>query len=440
MNADFAKRAWDHRFALDPIVRSLLGSSDIYKLLIAQFALASPMRDVPVAFEVRVRTPGVRLVDAAGGEAALRAQLDHARTVGLTRTEEAWLAGNTFFGRGRIFSPEFLAWLRGFRLGAYELAADPGTGDAVLRFRGSWAEASMWEIPALAVLSELRAREALRGLGQFALDAVYARAKALLWDKIDRLARLGPGLMVADFSTRRRHGFLWQDYAVRAAAGALGSAFVGTSNPLLAMRHDIEAIGTNAHEMPMLYAAVRGGGGGDAALRDSQYEVLRDWERVYGGNLLVMLPDTFGTTQFLRGAPPFLDAWTGVRVDSKDPAEAGEEYLDWVASRGGDPASKRLIFSDGLDVGDIERLHARFSGRCRVGFGWGTLLANDFRVAGAPEGLRPLSIVCKPVEAGGRPCVKLSDNPAKAMGPADEVARYRRAFGHAAGAARPALV
>jgi nicotinate phosphoribosyltransferase len=32
------------------------------------------------------------------------------------------------------------------------------------------------------------------------------------------------------------------------------------------------------------------------------------------------------------------------------------------------------------------------------------------------------------VSADGRPTVKLSDNPAKATGPADEIARYRRVF------------
>jgi nicotinate phosphoribosyltransferase len=88
-----------------------------------------------------------------------------------------------------------------------------------------------------------------------------------------------------------------------------------------------------------------------------------------------------------------------------------------------------VIFSDGLDVDRIEELQARFEGRCKVSFGWGTLLTNDFRGLVPDEGLAPFSLVCKAVAADGRPTVKLSDNPNKAMGPAEEIARYKRVFG-----------
>jgi hypothetical protein len=63
-------------------------------------------------------------------------------------------------------------------------------------------------------------------------------------------------LRLADFGTRRRHSFLWQDWCVQAMVEGLGPAFVGTSNCRIAMRRDLEAIGTNAHELPMVYAAL----------------------------------------------------------------------------------------------------------------------------------------------------------------------------------------
>ena len=88
-----------------------------------------------------------------------------------------------------------------------------------------------------------------------------------------------------------------------------------------------------------------------------------------------------------------------------------------------------MIFSDGLDVDKIFELHRQFAGRVKVSFGWGTLLTNDFRELVPGDGLAPFSLVCKAVEADGRPTVKLSDNPAKAMGPKDEVERYKRVFG-----------
>ena len=65
----------------------------------------------------------------------------------------------------------------------------------------------------------------------------------------------------------------------------------------------------------------------------------------------------------------------------------------------------------------------------RVSFGWGTMLTNDFRGLVAGDALAPFSLVCKALSANGRPTVKLSDNPAKAMGPKDQVERYKRVFG-----------
>ena len=288
----------------------------------------------------------------------------------------------------------------------------------------------MWEIYALAIVSELKTRAALAGLSELELDVLYARAKTRLWDKIGRLRDVA-GLRVSDFGTRRRHSFLWQEYAVEALRATLGEEFTGTSNTALAYKHDLEAIGTNAHELPMALAALADT---DEELVESQYRVLELWQRSYGGSLLIMLPDTFGTTQFLEGAPDWVADWTGQRVDSKDPVIAGEEYIAWLKKRGRDPRKKRLIASDGLDVEDILRLHEYFRNRIRFSAGWGTLLTNDFRDC-HPRGedsLEPLSLVCKLTSVEGRPTVKLSDNALKATGPAGLVERYRAVFGSVA--------
>jgi nicotinate phosphoribosyltransferase len=216
---------------------------------------------------------------------------------------------------------------------------------------------------------------------------------------------------------------------VQATRAALGESLSGSSNTFLAYKHDMEAMGTNAHELPMAIAALAGDD--DEALHDSQYRVLELWQKSYHGELLILLPDTFGTTQFLDGAPDWVADWTGQRVDSKDPFVAGDEYIAWLISRGRDPRRKRLIASDALDFDQILALHAYFNGRIRFSAGWGTLLTNDFRGC-HPRGnhdLEPISLVCKLVTVEGRPAVKLSDNPNKATGPADEIERYRRVFG-----------
>jgi nicotinate phosphoribosyltransferase len=421
---DIATRTHDHNWRLDPIVRSLL-DTDFYKLLMVQL-IRRFHADVAVTFAVINRTRTIRIADDVD-EGELRAQLDHARTLRFTKKELIWLAGNTFAGESRMFTPDFIAWLATFRLPDYELRTVDGQFE--LRFAGPWTHTTMWEVPALAIINELRSRAAMRDKGRFALDVLYARAKSRLWDKVERLQRL-PDLVISDFGTRRRHGFLWQRWCVEALKEGLGKAFIGTSNVLLAMDADLEAIGTNAHELPMVAAALAPD---DAALAAAPYRVLEEWRASYGGNLLIALPDAFGTRAFLAGAPDWLADWTGFRPDSAPPIEGGEEIIAWWQRHGRDPRAKLLIFSDGMDVDSIEATYRHFHGRVRTSFGWGTNLTNDFRGcdpdANDDRALAPVSLVCKVIEANGLPAVKLSDNPAKATGDPAEIARYLRVFG-----------
>lgn len=417
---DLATRVWNHTWKIDPIVRSLL-DTDFYKLLMCQSVRRSHPR-TRVTFELINRSrhvPLARLVD----EGELREQLDHVRSLRLSRGESTWLRGNTFYGKRQMFRPDFMEWLEGLQLPPYHLERQ---GDQYrLTFEGPWPEVMLWEIPALAIIMELRSRAVLKGMGRFALQILYARAMTRVWEKGERLRRI-EGLRLADFGTRRRHGYLWQDWCVQAMIEALGEKFIGTSNCLIAKKRDLEAIGTNAHELPMVRAALAPD---DEALRRAPYEVLADWQEEHEGNLRVILPDTYGTKGFLENAPDWLAEWTGIRIDSGDPVENAELALRWWQAHGQDPREKLLVFSDGLDVPEIEALHARFAGRVRLTFGWGTLLTNDFSGLVPGDALAPFSLVCKAVAAEGRPTVKLSDNPEKAMGPPEEVARYRRVFG-----------
>ncbi len=296
----------------------------------------------------------------------------------------------------------------------------------------------MWEIPALTIINELRSRAATKGMGRFALDVLYARAKSRLWGKVERLRAL-PNLVLSDFGTRRRHGFLWQRWCVEALKEELGPRFIGTSNVLLAMDNDLEAIGTNAHELPMVRAALAEN---DGDVRAAPYRVLDDWRHHYAGNLLIVLPDAFGTASFLEHAPDWVADWTGFRPDSAPPIAGGERIMRWWQAHGRDPATKLLIFSDGMDVDSIEQTYRHFDGRVRMSFGWGTNLTNDFRgfAPNGAAGLEPLSLVAKVVTANGRPAVKLSDNPDKATGDPAEIARYLRLFGEEGRSRIPVVV
>ena len=448
MIVNFAERAHNHNWELDPVTRSLL-DTDFYKLLMLQF-IWKHFPKTQVSFTVSSRSGGP--IDTFKHE-ELIAQLDHARNLRFRKSELVWLAGNTFYGRRGIFEPAFLEWLeRDFGLSDYEISVR--NGHFHLSFEGLWTDTTMWELYSLSIINELRTRANLKRLSEFGLDILYAKAKTSLWGKIERL-RGAPHLSVADFGTRRRHSFLWQEYVVVAMAANLGSGFIGTSNAFLAHKHDLEAIGTNAHEIPMVLAALAPD---DEALKQAQYKVLEMWQQTYEGALRIMLPDTFGTTQFLEGAPDWAADWTGQRIDSKDPYIAGDEYIAWLKAHRRDSREKLIIASDALDVGDILGLHAYFGGtlargvtpadfqsaadfenprmwtpgpRIRFSAGWGTLLTNDFRGCdpSGSNGFDPISLISKVSTVEGRPAVKLSDNFAKALGPPEEIERYRRVFG-----------
>jgi nicotinate phosphoribosyltransferase len=454
MIVNFAERAHNHNWELDPVTRSLL-DTDFYKLLMLQF-IWKHYPKTQVSFSLLNRSTSVRLAEMFTREELVH-QMDHVRRLRFRRSELVWLAGNTFYGRNGIFEPAFLEWLeRDFRLSDYELSVKDGQFH--LSFDGLWIETTMWELYALSILDELKTRAAMKKLREFGLDILYAQAKTKLWNKIERLRGV-PGLAVADFGTRRRHSFLWQEYVVVAMAANLGNAFTGTSNAFLAHKHDLEAIGTNAHELPMVLAALAPD---DEALKAAQYRVLELWQTTYHGALRVMLPDTFGTTQFLENAPDWVADWTGQRIDSKDPYIGGDEYIEWLKARGRDPHDKLIIASDALDIDEILALHAYFGGavasgvtanhakndfrsapdfndpkkwtagrRIRFSAGWGTLLTNDFRNCD-PTGsshFDPISLICKVSTVEGKPAVKLSDNYAKALGAPEEIDRYRRVFG-----------
>jgi nicotinate phosphoribosyltransferase len=204
----------------------------------------------------------------------------------------------------------------------------------------------------------------------------------------------------------------------------------------------------------------------DEELKTAQYRLLELWQQTYQGELLILLPDTFGTTQFLHNAPDWAADWTGQRADSKDPFLAGDEYIAWLNQRTRDPRQKLFIASDSLDVDTILGLHAYFSGtirsgaspsdfrqagdffdtgkwlpeqRIRFSAGWGTLLTNDFRNCNprGGSGFDPINLVCKLNDADGKPAVKLSDNFQKALGPPEEIERYRQVFGLAGVAHAP---
>ena len=416
---DFVGR--EQRRVFDPPVRSLM-DIDFYKFTMGQMIFKN-FKDVQVTFELINRDKGIPLASIVS-ENELRKYLDYTRSIRFTSTEMAQLRGMRVYG-ANMFSEEYMAFLENFQLPPYALRRH---GDQYkLTFSGAWAEVSMWETIALAIISELYYRHLKSGLSMYELDVLYARAKSKLWGKLERLSQY-PGIRYADFGQRRRHSFLWQDWAISAAKETNKEQLTGTSNTLLAFRHNITPVGTNAHELPMVLVALAHS---EEEKRAAQYKVLEYWQELYGEGLRIFLPDTYGTAQFFASAPEWLaHTWRGMRQDSGNPIRVAHAYMKWLSSYGVNPREKVVIFSDGLDVDPMIQIYKELVGQINTGFGWGTLFTNDF-LGCCPKipFFRPFSLICKPAEVNGVPAVKLPDNLAKATGPAEEVERYLCMFG-----------
>jgi len=398
------------------IIRSLL-DLDYYKLTMAQVAWQN-FPDVPVTYGFTNRTRKVRLAEEVP-EALLRRELDAARDLRFTDEEIGYLSG---LG---IFRADFLDFLRTVRLPPFDLGVE--NGQYRIKVAGYWPQAIFWETIILSIVNELyyEGRTAANPGNGYSL-AYLARREGWtrLEEKIRRLERQ-PDVRFLEFGTRRRFSREWQEAVVTRLAARLPKQIIGTSNVDLARRLGLRPVGTFAHEMFMVFSGIYHAGDDD--IRASHNRVLRYWWRAYGESLSIALTDTFGTGFFFRDfTPEQAAAWRGLRQDSGDPFVFGETAIEFYRNLGIDPRTKTIVFSDGLDLDLIESLQVVFAGRTNVVFGWGTNLTNDC-------GHDPLSLVVKVAAVNGHPTVKLSDNIAKAMGPPEEIERFKRIFGYEGG-------
>jgi len=398
-----------------PIIESLL-DLDFYKFTMGQLVFKR-YRDVPVIYAFKNRTAKVKLAEIVAEE-DLRSELTHVRTLRFNNSQLHYLRGTNEYGE-RMFSEEYLQFLRNLELPPYELRAEEGAYH--LTFSGRWAEAIYWETLALAIVNELYYRTLMSRLSSFERDVTLATGRLRLAEKI-KVLRGKPSITVVDFGTRRRFSREWQFYVDQTLAAELPGQFLGTSDTESAVEHGLIPMGTSAHEMYMVMSGIMHES--DASVRASHNRVLRDWWEEYGWGLSIALTDTYGSDFFFKDmtAEQALE-WKGLRHDSGDPFAFGEKALAFYRQHGVDPLEKMLIFSDGLDLETILGLADHFAGRIKVSFGWGTNLTNDL-------GFPALSLVVKAVEANGQPTVKLSDNLAKATGRAEDVERFKRIFGY----------
>ena len=373
------------------IIDSLL-DTDLYKFTMMQ-AVLHQFPAAHVEYKFKCRTPGVQL---APHIEEIREEIRHLCTLRFTEDELAYMAGL------RFIKSDFVDFLRLFQLNARSVTLTAmDNGELDIRVRGPWLHTILFEIPILAIVSEVYFRHLAPGLGwdegRRRLDAKLALLQA-------------PGLKdlhLADYGTRRRFSRDWQRELLTRVADRIGrgpaAQFTGTSNVLFAKELDLKPMGTMAHEYLQACQAL------GPRLRDTQVFAFEKWAQEYRGDLGIALSDVYGMNAFLRDFDMyFCKLFDGARHDSGDPFTWGERMIAHYAANRCDPQDKLLIFSDGLTIPRCIEIFERFHGRCQVAFGVGTNLTNDV----GPE---PLQIVLKMTRCNGQAVAKISDTPGKGM-------------------------
>lgn len=390
-------------------------SIDAYKPSMAQLAYESHP-DTQVTFELKNRRTNQRLADYID-VSSLQTRLETFRH-GIDEDELVFLASQMRKGdQGQLFDDEFLAYLLTHELPEIQVNLDDETNDISVTTTGDWPLVTFWETIVMSEINEMYFEGYIQAHG-LSPELLYEEGDARLTQKIAVL-KTRPDIKFADFGTRRRFSYRWHKHVVSRLASECPDNLIGTSNVWLAKEFSIVPIGTFAHEMPMVYAALAYADGRNPL--DGHAEMLSDWQNLYADNLSTALTDTFTTDFFFADfSAEQAHSWQGLRQDSGDPIAFGEKAIEMYRSHGIDPNSKTIVFSDSLDIDTIVKLADHFAGRIQVVFGWGTDLTNDL-------GLPALNIVMKATRANGTPTVKLSDDPGKAMGPNYMVQTYIRA-------------
>ena len=281
---------------------------------------------------------------------------------------------------------------------------------------GPWYDVSFFEIPVLAIVNEVYFAFKF-GVGakdiEFQKSTIekfshlHASVDANTVDYSEDYKKNHPYVIgtFSEFGLRRRYSGDMQDWLIKYIVNEKIPGFVGTSNVYLAKKYGVKAVGTQAHEL------FQGIGQGDPRKNPAYTNeyVMKYWTDFYGIKNGIVLSDIFQHDIFLMDFnEKYATLFSGVRHDSGDPIEWGEQMIAHYKKLGIDPITKTLLFSDSLDFEKATILKKHFTGKCKVAFGIGTYLAGI-------QDETPLNIVMKMTECNGMPVAKLSNNPSKSM-------------------------
>lgn len=371
------------------IIKSLI-DTDIYKISMGHaVAHLFPRSKVKYQFVNRGKTPFPE-----GFAVELREQISAMSNIRLQPEEKEFLRKRCWF-----LPPTFLDLLENYRFNHAEVGITQHEGELTITIEGLWYRTILWEVPLMALISEL----------YFLMthpEGIVHRRKDLEKRSLDKARKFAMNsVKVADFGTRRRYSFDNQLQVCKDFVSFHDSKrwFMGTSNPLIAMQLDIPVLGTHAHEWVSGIAALKG-------YTHANKEMMDAWMSVYQGDLGTALTDTFGVDAFLKDFTTlYAKLFDSVRHDSGNPFEFTDKMVDHYKKLRIDPMSKTIIFSDGLNTDLCIELNDYCKNHIMSSYGIGTHLTNDVDV-------KPLNMVIKLIMIDGNHVIKLSEDPGKGIG------------------------
>jgi len=318
----------------------------------------------------------------------------------------------------RFIKRDYIEFLKLYKPLEEHINASFDNNKLTVEIEGPWYQTILWEIPVLAMISEIYYKYSLTK--DYKSDFVYEVGEKNLISKLENklipMHRENGGFKFSEFGTRRRFSFKWQDRAINILKNKIPkSCFVGTSNVYFAKKYDILAVGTNAHEYYQIGQALD-----KVRLAESQKFMLQSWVNEYRGDLGIALSDTLGTDKFLRDFDLyFAKLYDGIRHDSGDPIEWGYKVINHYKKLRINPMTKTLLFSDSLDFDKAYKIYREFKNETNVTFGIGTFIMNDFNPIS-----KPLNIVMKLQSVNDKPVAKLSDDEGKTVCEDEEFLHY----------------
>lgn len=384
-------------------MNSLL-DQDLYQFNVAQIVLRR-FANVHVQYEFKCRNADKIQFFKYFGSQDFDDLCKYLEDIQLIEAEYEYLKSKPYFHE------DFLDWLRCFRFEPrrhlqfktvdYKEGVAPIVRQWTLNIEGSWLHTLFYEIFVLAFINERFARNYIRATTELTFSEHQEEGQKRLEDKIVAVAQYGK-LPLIEFGTRRRFSCHWQGWVIQQLLDQVPNSLIGTSNVMFANKFGLKEIGTFSHQLPMVMQALY-------PIQHSQRQAFRIWMEEYRGQWGIALSDTLGDDKFFKDFTlDFAKAYDGVRHDSGDPFAYGERIIKMYQGYGIDPAQKRIVFSDSLDIPKAIALHKHFGGRIQTSFGIGTNLTNDM-------GLPVPQIVIKPIAANGQPVIKLSADPGKTM-------------------------